>query len=74
MCIVAYIRDDCGEELVVTFVMGKCRIAPMRQLSTSRLELQAAMYVTRLSKHIVDELDLVFRSVFQWTHSLTVLH
>ena len=60
MCIVSYIRDDCDEESHVNFIMGKCRIAPMRQLSIPRLELHAEMYATRLRKHIVDEHDLVF--------------
>ena len=74
MCIVAYIRDDCDEESYVNFIMGKFKIAPMRQLSIPRLELQAAMYATRLRKHIADEHDLVFSSVFHWTDSVTVLH
>ena len=39
MCIEAYLREDIQEELELAFVIGKSRIAPMRQLSIPRLEL-----------------------------------
>ena len=52
MCIVAYFRDQQTGEL--TYVVGKCRVAPMKQHSLPRLELQAAMYGTRLKQLIVD--------------------
>ena len=74
MCIVAYIRDDCAEEFIVIFAMGKGRIALMRQLSMPRLQLQSAMYATRLRKHIVDEHDLVLSRVFHSTDSVIFLH
>ena len=54
--------------------MGKCRIAPMHQLSKPKPELQAAMNATRLQKHIIDEHDHVFSRVFYWSDSVTVLH
>ena len=73
MCIVAYFRaeTDAGNE--VSFVLGKCRIAPIKQLSIPRLELQAALYSVRLRKLIVEEHDLLIDSVTHWTDSITVL-
>ena len=72
MCIVAYFRDQQTGELA--YKVGKCRVAPMKQQSISRLELQAAMYGTRLKQLIVDEHDVENTTNFLfWTDSTTVL-
>ena len=73
MCIVAYFRaeTDAGNE--VSFVLGKCRIALIKQVSIPRLELQAALYSVRLRKLIIEEHDLLIDSVTHWTDSITVL-
>ena len=71
MCIVAYFRDQQTGELA--YVVGKCRVAPMKQQSIPRLELQAAMYGTRLKQLIVDEHDVQIERTFFWTDSTTVL-
>ena len=44
MCIVAYMRALTSTGTEVYFVTGKCRIAPMKQQTTPKLELQAALY------------------------------
>ena len=71
LCIVAYFRDQQTGELA--YVVEKCRVAPMKQQSIPRLELQAAMYGTRLEQLIVDEHDVEFERIFFWTDSTTVL-
>ena len=73
MCNLAYFRaeSDAGNE--VSFVLGKCRIAPIKQLFFPRLELQAALYSVPLKKMIVEEHDLLIDSVTHWTDSITVL-
>ena len=71
MCIVAYFRDQQIGELA--YVVRKCRVAPMKQQSISRLELQAAMYGTRLKQLIVDEHVVEIERTFFWTNSTTVL-
>ena len=70
MCIVSYFRDQKTGELA--YVVGKCRVAPMKQQSFPRLELQAAMYGTRLKQVIVDEHDVEIERTFFWTDSATV--
>ena len=70
MCIVAYFRDQQTGGLA--YVVGKNRVAPMKQQSISRLELQAAMYGTRLNQLIVDEHDVEIARTFFWTDSTTV--
>ena len=71
MCMVAYFRDQQTGELA--YVVGKCRVAPMKQQSIPRLELQATMYGTRLKQLIVDEHDVEIERTFFWTDSTTVL-
>ena len=71
MCIVAYFQYQQTGELA--YVVGKCRVAPMKQQSIPRLELQAAMYGTRLKQLIVVEQDSEIERTFFWTDSTTVL-
>ena len=71
MCMVSYFRDQQTGELA--YVVGKCRVAPMKQQSISRIELQAATYGTRLEQLIVDEHDVEIERTFFWTVSTTVL-
>ena len=73
MCIVAYFRGEIEEGIELSFVLCKCRIAPIKQLSIPRLELQAALYSVRLRKLIIQEHDLPINSVTHWTDSVTVL-
>ena len=72
MCIVAYFRGELEDGIEVSFVLGKCRIAPIKQLSIPRLELQAALYSVRLRKLIIQEHDLPINGVTHWTDSVTV--
>ena len=55
MCIVAYFRAEVENGIEVSFVLGKCRKAPIKQLSIPRLELQAALYSVRLRNLIIQE-------------------
>ena len=70
MCIGASFRDQQTGELA--YVVGNCRVAPMKQQSIPRLELQAALYGTRLKQLIVDEHDVEIERTFFWTESTTV--
>ena len=65
MCAVAYLR--------LAFVIGKCRVAPMRHLSIPRLELQAAVMAVRLKEQIVKEHESKIQICNFWTDSTTVL-
>ena len=70
MCMVPYFTDQQTGELA--YVVGKCRVAPMKQQSIPRLELQAAIYGTRLKRLIVDEHNVEIERTFFWTVSTTV--
>ena len=74
MCAVACLRSqpkDYSADLV--FVVGKCRVAPMRHHSIPRLELQAAVMAVRFKKQIVKEHEMKINSCSFWSDSTTVL-
>ena len=56
MCIVAYLHDEAT--LKLTYVIGKCRVAPIRHMTIPKLELQAAVYGVRFRKQILNEHDV----------------
>ena len=53
MCIVAYLQDEAM--LRLTYLLGKCRVAPIKTMTIPKLELQAAVYGVRLRKQILSE-------------------
>ena len=71
MCIVAYLQD--AATLKLTYVIGKCRVAPIRHMTIPKLELQAAVYGVCLRKQILNENDVKIDKIFHWTDSSTVL-
>ena len=74
MCAVAYLRANAKEQSAeVSFVIGKCRVAPMRHMSIPRLELQAAVMAVRLKEQIVKELEQPVHSFAYWSDSSTVI-
>ena len=74
MCAVAYLRSKPKEYSAdLAFVIGKCRVAPMRHLSIPRLELQAAVMAVRLKEQIVKEHESKIQSCSFWSDSTTVL-
>ena len=73
MCAVAYLGLQRQEYSInLAFVIGKCRVTPMRHLSTPRLELQAAVKAVRL-KLIVKEHEMKINCCRFWSDSTTVL-
>ena len=74
ICAVAYLRSQPKEYSGdLAFVIGKCRVAPMRHLSKPRLELQAAVMAVRLKEQIVKEHEMKINSCSFWSDSTTVL-
>ena len=71
MCIVAYLQDEAT--LKLTYVIVKCRVAPIRHITIPKLELQAAVYGVRLRKQILNELNVKIDKIYHWTNSSTVL-
>ena len=71
---VAYLRMTTNEGAVSTaFVMSRTRLAPLKQLTIVRLELQAAVLGVRLANFIKQELSYPTNQTFYWTDSQVVL-
>ena len=63
-------RDGTFE---IRFVAAKSRVAPLKKLTIPRLELQAALLASRLSKIIQEETRLEFNRVIYFIDSTIVL-
>ena len=73
-CIVAYIATDYKIGVAKwSFVVGKTKIARIRQLSIPKLEHQAAFYSARMQSMIMQENDIPIGELCHWTDSVTVL-
>ena len=71
---VSYLRivDEDGK-LNVSFVVGKARVTPMKQITIPRMELTAAVLATKLSRQVEEELEIQISDFFFWTDSMVVL-
>ena len=74
-CAVAFLRARLASshQTEVAFVFGKARVAPMKTLSITKLEHQAALLAIRLKEEILKDLIFKVTDIFMWTDSTTVL-
>ncbi|XP_055955970.1 uncharacterized protein LOC126816200 [Patella vulgata] len=71
---VAYLRCvDRDMNIHCAFVMGKARLAPLKEISIPRLELSAAVVSVKLCHLIKSEIDFEINKVVYWTDSMSVL-
>ena len=70
----AYIRlaDEHGK-IACSLIMGKSRLAPIKQTSIPRLELSGAVVASRLYGLIKHKLEIDIDNVIFWTDSMIVL-
>ena len=71
---VTYLRiTDHQGNVKCSFVMGKSKLAPLKPVTMSRMELSTAVIATRLNKMSQKELSLPIDQSFFWTESTCVL-
>lgn len=72
---IAYLRseDHRGGNVNLSFLIGRSRVAPKKQLSIPRLELCAALTGAQLLKLLQTKLTLKIKSYTLWSDSTTVL-
>ena len=75
LCSVAFLRaqKNAYSKCQLAFVFGNARVAPMKMHSIPKLELQAALFDSRLKDDIEKALTLSVSKVFLWTDSTTAL-
>ena len=56
------------------FVIAKSRVAPLKCPTLPRLELMAALIAARLTKFVINSLNLVNIPVYVWVDSQITLH
>ena len=70
----SYVRWKLEDgHFAVRFIAAKSRVAPLKQLTIPRLELQGAVLATRLSKSILEETRLKFDRTYFFLDSQIVL-
>lgn len=69
-----YIRSfDKDQNVMVKLVCSKTRVAPIKIISLPRLELCAALLLSRLVKTILNSIDISFDHVYLWSDSTITL-
>ena len=68
-----YLKSADGSGCDVSHCVSKARMAPVKFLTISRLELQGAVVGLRLAKSTSKDLNLSLSGVTFWTDSTTVL-
>ncbi|VDI00951.1 Hypothetical predicted protein [Mytilus galloprovincialis] len=72
--VVSYLRIENEEgNTYCSFIMGKSRVTPLKQVTIPRLELTAATVAVRTNKMILKELEIPVQRSYFWIDSMTVL-
>ena len=72
MCVVAYLRSIQCETVIISFLVAKCRVAPIRASTIPKLELQAAVIGLPLSMSIQHFPPFSVQNGFFWSDSSTI--
>ena len=73
--VVVYLRSKLSSDVKVSFVLGKSRLAPIKEkrLTIPKLELQAALIAVRIKEKLVKEANVQVSKLYFWSDSKTVL-
>nr|XP_055059768.1 uncharacterized protein LOC129443292 [Misgurnus anguillicaudatus] len=71
---VTYLRlQNCNNDVHVSFLLGKSRVAPLKSVTIPRLELTAAVLAVHIDKMLRKQLQLQLENSCFWTDSTSVL-
>jgi hypothetical protein len=71
---VSYLRlTNRKDEVHTVFIMGKAKVAPLKQTTIPRMELAAAVLAVRMDRMLKTELQIPLEESKYWTDSTSVL-
>ncbi|XP_054763530.2 uncharacterized protein LOC129270153 [Lytechinus pictus] len=70
---VSYLRWQREDEIQMSLVTSKARVAPLKEVSIPRMELAAATLAVRINHMIREELEFPIDQTYFWTDSMSVL-
>ncbi len=71
---VAYLRHKPPNGgIFCHLLIGKARVAPLKFVTITRMELTAAVVAARISAHLAKEIDVSIHRTVLWTDSTIVL-
>ena len=74
MAAVLYIKTTTHDSHSTSeFLISKTKVAPLKRLSIPRLELGAAVLLTKLAKHVLDHSRLPISQIHLWTDARVAL-
>ena len=73
--VAVYLCSKLNSDVKVSFVLGKSRLAPIKEksLTIPKLELQAALIAVRIKEKLVKEANVQVSKLYFWSDSKTVL-
>ena len=69
-----YLRSQVNTKIVCKLYCSKSRVAPIKDMTLPRLELNGARLLTQLFVEIKNSIDIPITNFYFWTDSTTVIH
>ncbi|XP_063989074.1 uncharacterized protein LOC135168625 [Diachasmimorpha longicaudata] len=73
MSAVVYLKVTSADGISISLTIAKTKVAPLKKLTILRLELNAAVLLPKLTRYVIEQLNLDGVPVHRWTDSAVAL-
>ncbi|XP_063990403.1 uncharacterized protein LOC135169384 [Diachasmimorpha longicaudata] len=73
MSAVVYLKVTSADGVSISLAVAKTKVAPLKKLTIPRLELNAAVILAKLTRYVIEQLNLDGAPVHLWTDSAVAL-